>query len=535
MALTIVKDSGSKLWARNPIFVVLETDNYQLTREIKPRFRITLSAIIIILPGDSYDFIFDGYTVNMEAVAASATPNENQFRVRAGGQGFTAWVDQFITDLLQNTYISSTFSGYQEVIVSNYSSSAYLQLLDEGLLQGYGSSGVANALPVTIETASVAATYRPNFSVRCELFVEENYRQGLYGAPKAVYALKPDSNNQVVFYADPVIMDYLTVDLPQVPSLNQLVKRCTEIAKQTWVRFTEQYGNPVVKQPFLPTLENRAFVLKAGVSDVVYTDLYDPEQAPDPDKRKFLTLHPDKKVFKDQPEWLYFKRDIAAINNIQIIVYYANGSSNTTTFSISNAQINAVSEADDVVIVEVGHDQLQLDAFPSISTITHWDVQLRDAANLPLYLPKRYTLKTTPSRFYRYFIYQNSLGAMDTLRTEGAIERKISTKRQKAYRAKQYNFEVPQRIVTNDKQSEETVYTVSTGHITKAEADYLDELLRSDYVYAYRNGRFEPILLEDGSWQVTEDSGIYGITFSYTAAYSEDIYMTYGDGQALVY
>ena len=533
MALSIIASSENRLWARSPIYVVLATDAYQLTVARKPRFKYLLNTIQPRVAGDTLTFIFDSYSVTMTAIAANGTPDGNTFRIKAAGQSLSDWADVVVADLGLNLYLGSTFKVFKFVTGSGSAASVYLELLGDGIIRGYGSTGALGTPVITIENTTALATFQPNFSIRVELFVEENYRQGPFGAAKATFNLKPNHNSQVIVYAQKVVFDYLTVDLPQLPADNQLVKLCTEIQKRIWLRAVEQYGEPAVIKPYDTGLSIEAFVLKAGVSDAVYSDSYDPEQAPDVTKHKFLSLHPAIKVSDEQPEWLYFRRDIAEIDHVQIIVTFANG--NTSQLQITLANLNAVSQAEDVVSIETGFDQLNLGAIATASPIIYWDIELQDNLNNQLYRSRRYYRNTNESRFTRYFVYQNSLGGMDTLRAEGTLSRKIDVKRAKAYRPKQYDFALPQRTVTNDKTSEETVHTVTSGHITKAHADYLEELERSDYVYEYRNGRFEPILIEAGSWQVEDDKGMYSVQFSYTAAYAEDIYMPYEDGQKMVY
>ncbi len=526
--VTIIRQPGNQFFALNPIAFRLQTNQYLLTPAQRPKANIFWEFFDYPVAGNIIDITCDwGYSLVLTFVASN--PGTNQLTGYVSGSAVT-YYNNLVSELRQNTIIGTFF----DVVATNPGNGgAYWITLVKRTDSPISIFGNTGNFSTSKSNVVAPATYRPNFSFLLELFVEQVYRSGVYGKvnasqlPNASYKPIPKANNQADVYINNALLDYLTFDLPQLPADNILVKRCDNIQVRWWCRITERYGNPVVTQPWSLSRERSGFAVKAGLNDESYTPGYNPIPAESPSINKWMTECPEKEVLPGQPEWLCFRRDDSDIAKVVIRVTFANGTlySSGLAPQISEATINAVSQANDIVMIEAGYDQLNLGAIPTASSIVSWEMQLLDASNNDLYAPRKYKVKDQPFLHLRYFIFQNSKGGVDTLRCTGKLTKVQKVERVKAYRAREYAYQLPERLVISKVTDEETMYEISTGHITKAYSDYLQEFMRSEYVYEYRNGAYYPVLIEPGSYErFIEDSGMYSVSFKFIAAYEEKIY-----------
>ena len=526
MAVTILKEPGDQFFARNPIAFRLQTDKYLQTPAQRPAVLIQWTTGNEPAAGDLIEIAGNwGYTLTLTFVASS--PSTNELTAYASGP-IATYRAALIAELQQNK-ILGTFFEIEDTSPGTFSIIA-LHKRDGQIITLSGNTG---AFSVVQSNTITAAVYRPNFSFLLELFVEQGYRSGVYGKveasqlPNAIYKPTPNTSSQADIYLQDALIDYLTFDLPQLPADDILVKLCEKTQVRWWCRITETYGNPAITQPWAQARERSGYAVKSGLNDEEYTPTYNPMPAEASTVNKWMTKCPEKEILPSQPEWLSFRRDDADIAKIVIRVTFANGNlySSGLAPQISEAQLNAVSQQNDIVMVEAGYDQLGLGAIPTSSPIVSWEMQLLDASNNNLYKPRKYKVKEQPFLYLRYFIFQNSLGGVDTLRCTGKLTKVQKVERTKSRRPREYSFQMPERLLISTVTDEEMLYEISTGHITKAYADYLQELMRSEYVFEYRNGAYFPVQIEQGSLQLfTEDSGMYSLSFKYIAAYDEKIY-----------
>jgi len=527
MAITIIYETAAQYYAGSPMAFRLQTDKYVQTPGQK------IAVVIVITPGnepgvgDIIEIASNwGFTLTFTFVASN--PSTNELTAYSSGT-LAAYIAQLIAELQQN-YVIGTFFDLADTSPLGYTfGSITLSKRDSGIINLSGNTG---GFSVVHSNVVIDPVYRPNFSFILELYVEQPYNSGNYGKAtsqlaNAVFNPVPNADSQADVYINDVLYSFLTFDFPQLPADNILAKLCTNIQVRCWLRITEAYGNPVTVQPWSQSLYRFGFGVKGTIKDSEYNQAYDPSPAAGPTVNKFMTRCPDKEVLPNQPEWLTYRRDDVAINNILIKVTFADGTlySAGTAPQINKSTLDAVSGENDVIMIEAGYAQLGLDALPSSSPVAKWEIQFLDAANDTLYKPKVYYLKDQPFLYVRYFIFQNSLGGVDTLRCTGTLTKLHKVEREKSYRAREFTFQNPQRLVISTVTDEEMMYELNTGHIKKAYADYLQEFLRSEYVYEYKNGAYYPVQIEPGSWELFEEGkGMYSITFKFITAYEETVY-----------
>ncbi|NJO90766.1 MAG: hypothetical protein HC831_18730 [Chloroflexia bacterium] len=211
---------------------------------------------------------------------------------------------------------------------------------------------------------------------------------------------------------------------------------------------------------------------------------------------QFLTWQPDRKLIsKQQQEYLYFSTISRAWFSVYLHckAYFADGTTETKTLK------NQTFEADKILIVPVGYAQLELDTeFPD-KEILKYTIWLNNSSDPESYdkrsEPRTYAVDQT--EFYKqttYFLYQNSLGAFETLRCTGNLEKIVSHGRQSGKRIIDFTYTQSTRQYFNyDIRSRETV-KMNTGYLFRDWKSHLQEFYHSEGIYEIGSS-FLPVVL----------------------------------------
>lgn len=253
-------------------------------------------------------------------------------------------------------------------------------------------------------------------------------------------------------------------------------------------------------------------------------------------QKKFLTYQPRTKlVTLEQMELLTINVNSVGNANIWVTVY--NEDQTTATGSISFASVGAI------YIIPTGPVQLGIiDSGPV--RIVKYEVYIEEPDGMQ---SEKFTY-VIDRRYYetqRYFIFQNSLGAIDTLRCYGVNTFTLKRKSDTATNTINSNSTMDKGSIQMVYNQMEQNYTMRTGWLlTQAEKDYLQEMLYSKYVaemlgpiipqdpssgWYYRQNYRACIVLVD-SIEMWEDSdGMWAMEWKMKLAHDE---ISYSNGVA---
>ena len=238
---------------------------------------------------------------------------------------------------------------------------------------------------------------------------------------------------------------------------------------------------------------------------------------------RFLTQQPRTKLVRPwQREYLTFiMLSTGVLHELVVETTDSAGTVSTTTtgFSVSSSQVYLP------VAVAVGHDDLGLTPADDVVKYRVWfEVAGSRASEIMTYV-----IDPIWSDQDRYYIFQNSLGGYDTLRTTGDLKQQENVSRIDGQTWAAGSYDRSQgRWRSADVRSYESAEQGVGLQANEAGQAWLRDLLRSPEVYRLGDhrpnldgsGDLVPILVEPGSAQVFVDNEfLYGLSFRYRTAF----------------
>lgn len=328
----------------------------------------------------------------------------------------------------------------------------------------------------------------------------------------------PDAEGKFVLNAQQLLHAQLQPDLPAfnqaqiLPGIYSLLQWTADIS--------EFWGtSPLVKYGTTRVADN--LVLMAGLSylDFPGNNFITEHVA---QGKKFLTWQPYQKlVSPGQQEFLYYLNVEQNLPTAYLHVK-ANHTDGTTTqlqpLSLANA-------TDRLLIIPAGYDQLQLGTLAKkVSSYQVWISAAADSAS---------TLNKSEERHYivdyhyykepRYFLYQNSLGGFNTLRTTGETEEGTEVDIQEGERTVGDEYSPADSQYFSYGATFREKRKVNTGQLLyREELRHLREFFTSNYIYEIIGGRFVRIILEGSRHNLGKSSSSeYFAEFEYRYAHNE--------------
>lgn len=240
--------------------------------------------------------------------------------------------------------------------------------------------------------------------------------------------------------------------------------------------------------------------------------------------QRFLTHAPEtRRVSARQPLWLYYNAGpTAGTYSVKVTRYYTDGSSDDFTVNPLNNQ------GYDLFRWPVGYDQLNLES-GATGEIKSWTVVVvSNNAFSELSEVREYVLDYNCPPNERYYLFENSFGVIDTVRTTGELSLDHQNTSQTVRRGMDLfrNKDQPDIIKFNSEHYD--ICTQYCGHIDPAEVDWLRDLLRSERVWRLGDAKPKPevtrdmwpIVIDDGKTRISQDNNfLYSLRFSYRDAF----------------
>jgi hypothetical protein len=522
MALTVLQTPDVLSLSRNPVEFKIETDNRITTPGVKASLIIVFQAVAVADESFMINWLDNSVTLTFKAVPDGSG---NQLSDNSTVGSLDDFMARLLTEIKQNYDLHRDFAiTLDEVTIgpSTYPT-IVLTAREAGTDYTMSFSESASNIVSGVNTAGVNEVVRENFKVLFEVYIYD-----ADGNPEMVYdeLQEPDENEQCLFDISGVLDPYVHHDFPDL-SLNDF-EVCTGAKRKYFVRYGESYGATADIQKMVSSSDYH--VLVGGIkkqnfpdtsffSDIVSTSL------------KLLTWQPlNKTITKSQKEYLYyFNHPDTSPTSLILAVYltFTNGSN----LLISAKTIAATKYS--MYKVPTGYDQLGLSAFmvgahagKTVKSYQAWIVGVYGILTTPLSETITYTIETECKLPEHYFLFGNSAGGVDTLRTYGDHITTFETDYELSGKTLPSGYSSTDREVIKTGISSEDTFEVSTGFLySKEQKEYLKELLLSEEAFEIIDNEKVPITILTKKDELFKQSdNLYALRFEYAIAIKNNSY-----------
>lgn len=218
-------------------------------------------------------------------------------------------------------------------------------------------------------------------------------------------------------------------------------------------------------------------------------------------KENFLTWQPQvKPVTYYSPEWLtYYAVETC---RIKLKAYFEDGTSSETTLSSPSAGTCYTLNLQYGVV----------SGKFSGKRPTYYDVWVESTGGQRLTYVQRYIGSQRRSEDENWYLFENSLGGLDSLRAYGSLDD-----------APEYEHNVSQLdgVLTEYRVDTNRKYTRNTGYLTPQESAWLQDMFSSRQKYAYTaSGYYKIVFTASDGWRSSTD---LPSSYSFTYQFAEDL------------
>jgi hypothetical protein len=314
-----------------------------------------------------------------------------------------------------------------------------------------------------------------NYQIKGELRVEKVPASGSYTTTLTA-KLTPDADDNAVFELQDGLADFFPFTDFNPYAVVGMQQITDNVVKAQFLQ-AESYGDPQVDQA--STLVDTFKVINGGlpkqILDNFFADIL-------PVTKQFLTWAPlRKRVTQTQPELLHFYVYTDTITELNLIVklYFTDGTDSTHTIDTETGI-----EEEQVWRLPAGFTQLGLSTLASGKTVKKYELWLTNQSDAIISEVRTYAMEYVEATENRFWLFTNSLGMFEILRTEGKTTESHELTRETSsnYLPNGYALamgEIQSRVLG----SMETL-DVSTGYLdSKTEALWAKEILLSERVF----------------------------------------------------
>ncbi|QCR23069.1 SprB repeat-containing protein [Pontibacter sp. SGAir0037] len=334
--------------------------------------------------------------------------------------------------------------------------------------------------PVYLELQADNLQSKPNLSFLCEVWVEPVYLSGIF-KQVAVLEHPADSEGKTTFDVKEFLQPFLQHHLPEP---GQMGPTMAEGAfKRFYLKHTEKYG--LVPVPGEVTVKENRYVVQGGLSfeefasDTFFTTYL-------LQRKPFFSWQPAlKKVRENQPEYLYFMPNYFDITSFSLRVryYYADG-----TYATATSYTQAGVRRFELYCLPVGFLQLQLQGEKQV---LKYEVWVEDQNSRILTETRTYELTRAFDQVCRYFIYNNSLGGVDTLAATALADEELEISSESIDRVLLSGYKAADGDRSVIRKAARPSLKLSSGYLSsQQELDALTDFVLSCNVKLLENGRY---------------------------------------------
>lgn len=488
----------------------------------------TAKLLLIPYPYPNVDIVQE-FTFNWTQTVGSAIDTVRKMEYK-----FEAQANQTITFVLAVTTDPTNWDAAGNYNTGNLVFVDQVQIYEYTQQTGDLNPQAPNAIyffrnpAVFSNDANLANIAKPNYRLYTEVYVEQNYLGNNF-EPELTQELPIDNNNQADFYINEAFADMLT---PYLPSVGQTFSaQATEGLRRFRIFFGEKWGDEPSVQPLSVTSD--MLMMSGGLAKETklnWWDLYGKNN------KKFLTWAPNEALVTEaQENYLYFFLYSAITGfRVRAQIFYTDGTNEI--HQLFSWDGSPTLQKGSLFVLPVGYTQASIGLKNVAKTVSSYKVYVEDIEANVISEERTYTIERTGNAaLYRYFLFENSLGGYDSLRTKGKSELNARAEYDEieSILPPDYNVQDGQFSRINIAADSNNIDT-STGFIRKEYAEYLRELLYSRRVFETVEGQRVPVIIETKSFSInrTYDYNYY-LRFKYRHAYRNEVYtpLNYNDSK----
>jgi len=518
MTLSVINTIPDVVLARNPVGIMLETDNFIITPAVTQLLDLVFTGGA--LEHDNITLEWSNKTVAFEF---ATTPDSSGTQLPKYVSGdIDVWLASVVQYLNYNYYLVSDFIV---AILTAGPASGTIRILARQSGSDYALTVTENISNCTASaTTGADAVVNSNFMINLDVWVEIS---GTWERAGAI-SIPPDANDRAVFYIDKLLLANI---YPSIPDFGEATIRHLDALVLKWKAiFAESYGDTSVFKKTSTTEEHYALRAGFAFTDFPGIDYWDTWL---PANKKFMTWCPNNKKieFPYSEEYLHYLVISATTLNLKVKCYYSDGTDQTLTVLTS-----AGVAAKQIHRIPAGYFQLDIGAnftIPAGESVTKYDLWLEDQDDIVISEVRTYISDPVYFRNNREFIFENSMGGFDTIRCRGETEYNVDTS------AVETESILPDYwgLSSFDKKGKFAIdlnymrdgSVVRTGYLTKAELLWLKELFLSKFVYEVRNLKHIPVIVQPGSFKLyTTNDDLFALEFEVKDAFEQNNYSNAG-------
>lgn len=343
---------------------------------------------------------------------------------------------------------------------------------------------------------------------------ELDYKSGTFITSPADIRGYPDQNDLIEFNIKRLLESIVGSDRPNLISSDNAVIN-TEMNKRYRI-YIEEYQDGVLANTWDSGILH---VLNAGFGDDKGQYLYSWVGS-----LQFLTHQPRiKRITPAQHEYLSYFLFSAGTISVKMDIFF----DDDTQILNYDPGISIVGDDYDVLTFAVSFERLNL--IYQTKVVESYEIWLESSnASKPISERMRYEMDDLCTPLDRYYLFENSLGGYDCLRTTGEMEMSLETSGQTVEKILSPFASTSTRKIYDVNTYSQNTYKQYTGYITFDESIWISDIYRSKDAYRIggikpnmdATGNLVPIRIPPGSNEITKDNAFMeGMIFNYQEGY----------------
>ncbi|MFH0760710.1 MAG: hypothetical protein V2A67_04340 [Bacteroidota bacterium] len=489
--------------AGNPVRFRFRTDNLLFSEGSKAR---------LILHFEDFLSADSGFTLqwNTQTIRFifKDDPDDSgtQLSLPESGTSLNAWVLTVAEEIRANYLID------QDWILTTNASQIHFTAKQPGTL--YSMSCTTEGFGPMPSVAAFAGTdkeYRLNYRLGLQLKLKTGDQWQTLGED----ILPVDSNGEAAFNVQSLFADQVRSEFLHPELSTEIATLRANLCREYRIRYYERYEDNTASGKLFTS--ESYYILAGGVSplqEAIFTRQGSSLWAKIGYNQYFLTWQPrEKLVDRYQIEKLfYLVREPLTSLVLRIRIHYLDGS---TSGPIAQAVVDIPAEKT-VYEFSLTLNTLQLPGYDQ-HTIEYYEVWMENGQGDRISEKRTYRMDYGYHEFLRYFLFKNSLGGWDTLRTMGKVNSTREYSRTTGKHISQSQDTDRDHSLFQIGVLEKGTFLAQTGWVKREEVDWLRELLLSETIYQVLSDRLVPVLItEKTTHSLMDGEDLFSLEFEYT-------------------
>lgn len=507
--LTIIKNPSDYNFSKSPMICEVETDNYMLIGNFGNKAYGTFYIPINPSVGNFIKLVSTALTIQLDFIAGT-TQVTGKIREKVPADTMDDFYAKVLLDIQLNTSITSIFN-----VTCDLLGGFFFEAINPGPQYSltasttFGSS--FNYFNNVVGTDDILNEPRPNYKIRCDIYIEEiaTFPLNLTVFKNVFSAQKEPFGNKVKFDFSKIIDANLEY---YFPTPNQSTSNlCSQTSKKFFIVIREFFGNPATENfpsinptTGLVTGTNKtyySFSLKAGLSPR-WSRIQQNLQL---DAYIFsyplcLTNRPGSSfvIKKNQPEYIYFclPNDVLTDDlKLKIITFNNDG---TTSISYQSAYTNPCKKGATICFPVNPNTGVINNSISTNAPVNKFIVSIVSQSDVSTNISPEFTYYPNFEDLgdNKIFLFTNSLGGVDTFRSEGYFENEVEFEKEISSRIYFSDDDKHLGMYAQNQAYKQDSFKVFSGWKTQAEIDWLEDLFISKYVVEVVNFiEYVPIMI----------------------------------------